>query len=537
LISLQLALVALVGALLSLVQGYVLNIAGAALVTSVRQKLFKAMTLKPMAFFDSTHTGELTSRLSSDTTLLRTGLTDGLAGALPALATAVGGFFYLFTISWKLTLVMLVAIPMIFGIIKLFSGKITAAANKVQEAIAVSTAEAEEAMSNIRTVRQFSAEVTHQELYHAVSVEAYGHMKHAAVLQSGFGLIMRVVVVSAILFIIWFGASLVISGEMTVGVLTSYILLVFTMAGSFGQLVFLATMLLRTAGATERIFEIINGPAEPNIAEGTELSSIKGEVRLEDVCFAYPSRPTVPVLQGLTLTLEPNQITALVGPSGGGKSTIASLITRLYAPSSGSIHLDGHALGNLDLRCIHRYVVAVNQEPVLFSGSIRDNILYGVDEQFRTEENMQAAAEIANVQEFIKRFPQGFDTLVGERGIQLSGGQKQRVAIARAIVRQPQILLLDEATSALDSENEALVQEALNRCMKGRTSLVIAHRLSTVKDANVVYVIDSGRVSAKGTHTELMQTSDLYKNLVNKQLLTSSGVDAEFRHTIQAPQH
>jgi len=500
-------------------QGFSFNAAGASLVTRVRKKLFRAICDQTISFFDHVRAGELTSRLSSDVTLLRMALTGELSGALKSLVILTGGVCYLLTLSAKLTLLMLGTVPVVTLLGIVFGKRLKQLQKDVQNTIAASTAEAEEAITCIRTVRLFSAEGHHTELYDAAVDESLSLMKRTALLSSIFGSLIGLLFGAATIGVVAYGVEMVIEHEMTPGLLTSFVLYTFTITGAVGKLTGVATSLMRVAGASERIYSIIDNEPEHNLSQGLTIDKVQGEVHLRAVCFEYPARPSVQILQSLDLTLPAGHVTALVGASGGGKSTIAGLIARIYRPNEGQITLDGVDIQELDLSWLHQHVVSVSQEPILFSGSISENILYGCSEHYSNEDAMLEAAKAANAHEFIIGFPDGYDTLVGEKGVRLSGGQKQRVAIARALIRQPKVLLLDEATSALDSESEHLVQEALTRSMKNRTVLVIAHRLATVQDADCVVLIEAGQVVAQGTHAELHSVSKTYKNLVEKQIL------------------
>jgi len=303
---------------------------------------------------------------------------------------------------------------------------------------------------------------------------------------------------------------------MSAGDLTSFLVYTLLVGFSLGALADLWADFMRALGAAERVFELIDRvPAMPT-SGGVALASVQGRVELDRIDFAYPTRPQAPVLRALSLTLAPGEIVALVGPSGAGKSTLASLLMRFYDPQAGSLRLDGHDLRDLDPGWLRRQIGTVAQEPILFSTSIADNIRYGRPDASRAD--IEAAARAANVEGFVRAFPDGYDTLVGERGVQLSGRQKQRVAIARAVLKDPRLLVLDEATSALDSESEYLVKEALERLMRGRTTLIIAHRLSTVRDADRVAVLDHGSVVETGRHDELVQRGGLYRKLVERQV-------------------
>jgi ATP-binding cassette subfamily B protein len=316
-----------------------------------------------------------------------------------------------------------------------------------------------------------------------------------------------------------YGGRLVAQGAMSVGQLTSFLVYALVIAFSLGALGDLWADFMRAAGAAERVFEIID--RRPTIVSegGLVPDKAEGLIEMSHVEFAYPARPDVTVLTDLGLRIEPGQVVAVVGSSGAGKSTIAALVSRLYDPRAGAILLDGRDLRDIDPKWLRRQVGVVAQEPILFSSTIADNLRYG--KRGASDAELEAAARAANAHDFISRFPDGYETRVGERGVQLSGGQKQRVAIARAILKDPKILILDEATSALDAESEHLVQEALDRLLEGRTTLVIAHRLSTVKNADRVLVLDGGKIVQQGTHAALVAETGLYRKLVERQFVAA----------------
>jgi ABC-type multidrug transport system fused ATPase/permease subunit len=320
--------------------------------------------------------------------------------------------------------------------------------------------------------------------------------------------------------VLWYGGQLVLDNVMTVGELTAFLLYTTGVAMSLGTLASLWSDFMSAAGAGDRVFDLLDRAALIPLHGGTVLASVAGNVAFDDVQFTYPSRPDIPVLKGIDLQIAAGEMVALVGPSGGGKSTIAGLIPRLYDPNGGQITIDGHDIRKLDPSSLREHIATVSQEPTLFSTTIYENIAYGAGNATPSTADVEAAARAANAHDFVMSFPDGYQTTVGERGVQLSGGQKQRIAIARAVLRNPAILILDEATSALDAESEHLVQEALERLTKRRTTLVIAHRLSTVIGADRVVVIDGGRIVQAGPHDALMRSNDgLYRKLVERQFV------------------
>jgi ABC transporter fused permease/ATP-binding protein len=496
---------------------YIFTVAGERVVARLRETLYRQVIAQEIGFFDERRTGELLNRLSSDTTVLQNTVSVNVSMALRSLASVVGGVALLLYTSPALTGIMLLIVPPVVIAAVFYGRKIRTLSRKVQDALADASEVAEETLSGIRTVRSFAQESGETKRYGAAVWRGFEIAKDRSKVMALFQSAAFFAGYAAVAVVLWYGGRLVADELMTVGDLTQFILYTLIVAFSFGALGGLYGDFMRAAGAAERVFSLMD--REPTIAPkgGRILDDLSGLVRFKGVNFHYPSRPDVQVLKGVDLEIRPGEIVALVGPSGGGKSTIASLIGRFYDPDTGTIEVDDVDLREVDVDWLHRQIGAVAQEPILFSTTVADNILYG--REGATREDVEEAARAANAHDFVTGFPEGYETLVGERGVQLSGGQKQRVAIARAVLKNPRILILDEATSALDAESEHLVKEALDRLMRERTTLVIAHRLSTVKDADRVVVIDGGAITQVGTHDELMaQQHGMYRKLVERQL-------------------
>ncbi len=494
---------------------YVLfSVTGERIVAKLRADVYRAILRQEIAFFDSRSTGELTSRLASDTTILQNTVSVNVSMALRNVATMIGGVAALVWTSPRLAAVMLAIVPPVAIGAVLYGRRVRALSREVQDALASSSQVAEESISGLRTVRSFAAEELEAKRYALAVARSFDVAKRRAFMGGAFDFGASLSGFAVATAVLWYGGHLVMSGAMTVGALTSFFVYTLVVAFSLAAVSDVWADFMKASGAGARIFEILD--REPAMGSGGERpASIEGAVELVDVSFRYPARPDAEVLTNVSLALRPGEVVALVGPSGSGKSTIAALLARMYDPVSGKIVLDGRDLATLDAEWLRTQVGAVSQEPLLFARSIADNIRYA--RPTATDAEVEEAARTANALEFVKRFPDGFATMVGERGVQLSGGQKQRIAIARAVLKDPRILVLDEATSALDAESEHLVKEALERLMKGRTTLIIAHRLSTVMGADRVLVLDRGRVVQEGEHKALVAEEGLYKKLVEKQ--------------------
>lgn len=496
-------------------RSYLFTAAGENIVARLRTDLYTAVVRREISFFDLRRTGELMNRLASDTAVLQNTVTVNLSMLLRNVLQIIGTIVILVMTSWQLTLVMLAIVPLVALGAALYGRALRKVSMRVQDALADASEIAEESLSAIRTVRIFASEDKEIERYDVAVEASYQQAKYRAKLVAIFAGGVSFAGYAAIAAVIWYGGRLLQAGTLSFGELTSFILYTFTMAIGIAALTGLYADFAKAAGSSERVFELIDEAPVVNTTGLLQPSEVEGLILLEQIGFAYPSRPETPVLKNLSLRLEPGKVLALVGPSGGGKSTVAALLSRLYEPDQGQLSLDGHPYSRLDPDWLRQQIGVVDQEPTLFAATIAENIRYA--RPHASDAEVEAAAEAANAHEFISRFPEGYQAMVGERGVRLSGGQKQRIAIARAVLKNPMILLLDEATSALDAESEHLVQEALERLMRGRTSLVIAHRLSTVKQADRVVVIDHGEAVEAGTHQELLDLGGLYHNLVKRQ--------------------
>jgi ABC transporter fused permease/ATP-binding protein len=498
-------------------RAWLFAMAGERGVKRVRERLFRSLVAQEVAFFDGQRTGDLTSRLGSDTASLQGLLSSHISMGLRNVVQVIGGLVLLVVTSLKLTAVMLAVVPAVAIGAVIYGRKIRALAKRYQDALAEAGHVAEESLSAIRTVRSFAAEEAEARRYGAAIEASYQLARTRMIATAAFMGAASAGVYAAIAVVLGYGGLLVAAGELTAGTLTAFLVYTLLIAMGLGTLADIWAEAMRSLGAAERVLDLSDRVAAMPISGGRVLGQVEGRVAFEGVRFRYPARPEAEVLQGIDLEVAPGEAVALVGPSGAGKSTLGSLLVRLYDPDGGRIALDGVDLRELDPAWLRRLVGVVSQEPVLFSTTIADNVRYGRPEASDAE--VREAIRAANAEKFVLAFPDGLATKVGERGQQLSGGQKQRIAIARAILKDPRILLLDEATSALDAESEALVQEALARLMRGRTAVIIAHRLSTVVGADRVVVVDGGCIAEAGPHAALLAKGGVYARLVERQVL------------------
>jgi len=484
----------------------------------LRQHTFNHLIRLPMKFFQFRRVGELNSRISSDITLLQDALTSTLAEFLRQIIIIVGGVTLMMITSLKLTLFMLMILPVIMILVVLFGRYIRKLSKLAQKQVADSNVIVEETLQGIQSVKAFTNEFFEMLRYKQKTVEiAQTGIKNGK-LRGAFSSFTILGLFGAMVAVIWKGAHLLATGELATGELFSFVIYSMFIGGTIGGMADVFARVQKFIGATEDLLEIFNEPVE-EVGEITSLPPeqiLHGSIRFDTLSFSYPTRTETEVLHEISVTIKPDTLVALVGPSGAGKSTFVSLLLRLYEPTQGHILFDERDNLSIPISALRSQMAIVPQDIFLFGGTIRENIAYG--KTGATNEMIIEAARKANAWDFINQFPEGLETLVGERGTQLSGGQRQRIAIARAVLKDPKILILDEATSSLDSESERLVQDALEKLMKGRTSIVIAHRLSTIRQADNILVLNNGQIIEQGTHEELLLVKDgLYRNLSGLQ--------------------
>lgn len=480
----------------------------------IRMSLYSRLVRLPMSFFDKRRTGELISRITSDVSQLQDTFSTTLAELFRQVITLVAGVAFLLFNTPKLTLFMLGTFPVLVLFAMVFGRFIRKLSKKTQDELAAANVIVEETLQSIVTVKSFVGEAYESARYGSGLGKVVGVALTTAKYRGAFISFIIFALFGGIVGVMWYGASLVASGEMSVGELVSFVLYTTFIGGSIAGLGDIYSQLQKAIGSSERVLEILEEEAESEAGDTSPI--FRGEIEFDQVRFRYPTRPEVEVLKEVSFHVKPGEKVALAGHSGAGKSTIIQLLSRFYEVENGSIQVDDRDVKDWDLKSLRGKIGIVPQEVLLFGGSIRENIAYAKPDA--SEEEIVLAAKKANAWQFISQFPEGLDTLVGERGVKLSGGQRQRVAIARAILKDPAILILDEATSSLDAESESLVQEALDELMKGRTTLIIAHRLATIRKVDRIYVLSEGKIVEQGSHTELLKdTSGFYANLVRLQ--------------------
>ncbi len=513
-------IVIVVLAVATYLRSYLVTWLGERVVADLRQAVYAHLVLLSPGFYETTRTGEILSRLTTDTSVIQTVIGTSVTQALRNVLLVLGGTTLLLVTNPKLTGLVLLVVPLVIVPIVVFGRRVRRLSRGAQDGIAEVATRGEETVNAIRTVQAFGQEARETQAFKAASEVAFDAAVSRARARAALAAIVIALVFGAIVDVLWVGGRDVLAGRLTPGELSSFVFFATIVATAVGGLSDIVGDLQRAAGATERLFELLD--QEPSIRAPLEPAPlptpVRGRVRVEDVAFTYPSNPERSVLREVDLEVRPGETVALVGPSGSGKTTVFQLLMRFYDPERGRILIDGVPIDAHDPREHRGRIGLVPQEPVIFSANALDNIRYAKPEAGEAE--VRAAAEAAAALDFIEALPQGFMTYLGEKGVRLSGGQRQRIAIARAILADPAILLLDEATSALDAENERLVQVALERLMRGRTSLVIAHRLATVQKADRIVVLEGGQVVDQGDHTDLMRRGGLYRRLA----------DLQFRH-------
>jgi len=495
------------------VQGFIRS--GESALNNLRSDLYRHLLRLPMSYFHEQRAGALSNRISADLGVVRDTLLNTVPQAVRQSVILVGGLIFIFISSWKLSLIMLSSVPVVVLAVAFFGRKVRAYSKSAQDSLAEAGTVIEETVQGMADVKAFANEDFESRRYGS-ALERFFHVaSRGARSRAAFLAFIIFALFGTISMVIWQGARMLATEQITWTNFASFILFSIFVGASLGSFPEIVSQFQQTSGATERLRELLD--AKPERTDGDDQAVLRGAVEFEQVSFRYPSRPEARVLDDLSFAVQPGQRVALVGPSGAGKSTVLSLILGFGDVAAGRILFDGRKAGEISLRAIRSQMAIVPQEVLLFGGTIRENVGYG--KTAATEDEIRVACRLANATEFIERLPEGMETVVGPRGVKLSGGQRQRIAIARAILANPRILLLDEATSALDSESERFVNEALERLMQGRTSIVIAHRLSTVRHADRILVFNQGRIVESGTHDEMVAQPGMYRLLVETQLV------------------
>lgn len=496
--------------LFGITQNYILGFVGNRMTADFRMELFNHIQSLSLRFFQERRVGEIISRMSNDISVIQKALVSIPVAVLRQSITLVGGLAIVFYLNWKLTGLILIVLPPLMLFARIFGKRLRTLAGQVQDQLARAMVVLEEVISSIKVVKSYNREAYEKQRFEECIETAFDAEVKKVKVSAFFGpfVLFLTFLVSALL--VWYGGRQVMAGATTPGELAAFFLYAIIIAGPIGTFVRLYTQSQEALGAIRRVYEIldtkplIRDPENPVI-----FDQIKGAIEFDRVSFGY--RKDVPVLKDVSLQVRPGEQVALVGPSGAGKSTVVQLVHRFFDVDAGTIRVDGHDIREIALKTFLNHVALVPQETLLFGGTIRENIMYGKLDA--TDEELDRAARFANAYDFIENLDKGYDTVVGEKGVKLSGGERQRIAIARALLKDPKILILDEATSSLDNQSEMLIQDALDHLMRGRTTLIIAHRLSTVHNADRIIVLDKGRVVETGNHKELMASEGLYCKL------------------------
>lgn len=516
--------IVLIQSVFSYLRVWVFSVVSEKSMTDIRNALYQKIISLPIHFFEQRRVGELTSRITTDVSVLQDTLSWTLAEFFRQVLTLIIGTIIIFVLVPKLTLVMLSTIPLLVIIAFVFGRFIRKQSKLTQDSLAQSNVIIDETLQSIHMVKAFTNEMYEALRYGKSLSEVLKFSLRAAKYRGLFISFIILSMMGGLILVLWYGLRLVNMGEIQIGELFSFVIYTAFIAGSIGGMSEMYARIQKTLGASERLLDILDEKSEVNMnslqsqyaIRDTQVNRVSGEISLDHVSFSYPTRPDVEVLESLSLKIHAGQKIALVGPSGAGKSTVIQLLMRFYDVSGGNILIDGKDVRDYEISDLRQNFSVVPQEVILFGSTIRENISYAKPNA--SFEEIREAARKANALQFIESFPDKFETLVGERGIKLSGGQRQRIALARAILKDPAILILDEATSSLDAESERLVQEALDELMKNRTSIVIAHRLATIRKVDHIFVINHGKIIEQGTHEQLLKnTEGMYYNLVKLQ--------------------
>ncbi|KJJ40789.1 multidrug ABC transporter permease [Bacillus subtilis] len=515
------ALVFFVQAGLSAYATYALNYNGQKIISGLRDLLWKKLIKLPVSYFDTNASGETISRVTNDTMVVKELITTHISGFITGIISVIGSLTILFIMNWKLTLLVLVVVPLAALILMPIGRKMFSISRETQDETARFTGLLNQILPEIRLVKASNAEDVEYGRGKTGISSLFKLGVREAKVQSLVGPLISLVLMAALVAVIGYGGMQVSSGELTAGALVAFILYLFQIIMPMGQITTFFTQLQKSIGATERMIEILAEEEEDTVT-GKQIENAHLPIQLDRVSFGY--KPDQLILKEISAVIEAGKVTAIVGPSGGGKTTLFKLLERFYSPTAGIIRLGDEPVDTYSLESWREHIGYVSQESPLMSGTIRENICYGLERDV-TDAEVEKAAEMAYALNFIKDLPNQLDTEVGERGIMLSGGQRQRIAIARALLRDPSILMLDEATSSLDSQSEKSVQQALDVLMEGRTTIVIAHRLSTVVDADQLLFVEKGEITGRGTHHELMASHDLYRDFAEQQLKMNADLE------------
>ncbi|MGO5091088.1 ABC transporter ATP-binding protein [Clostridium sp. LCP25S3_F10] len=517
---LKVVLLFIVSAIVSAIGGTILGVFGENVIQNLRKTLWIKLTTLKVKYFDTVKAGEISSRLVNDTMQVKQLLAATFPQTLASVILVIGSVYMMIKMDWHMCVAMLVAVPIVIIVmipIMTFGAKV---AHTRQDALAQFNGIVSETLSEIRLVKISNAEKQAQTDANNKVDKLFKVGKKEAIFDATMQPFMMMIFMSMVFGLLAYGMHRIAIGAMAIGTLMSFLMYLFNLIGAMPSIATLFSEMAKAAGSTKRVQELLNEEPE-DFENGNEVDLSNKELRVENINFSYEKDE--PILTNISFEAKPNQIVAFAGPSGGGKSTIFSLLERFYEPSKGRIKFDDIEITDIKLTDYRRQIGFVSQDSAIMAGTIRDNLTYGLDKQFKDEE-LWNVLELAYARKFVEDMPNGLDTEVGERGVKISGGQRQRIAIARAFLRNPKILMLDEATASLDSESEMMVQKALSNLMKGRTTLVIAHRLATIVDSDKIYFIEKGKVTGSGTHEELVKSHETYAKYVSEQFRVDTSI-------------